>query len=72
MNDVDLRCRICGSKDVYCIQETYLKDRPWAIIHVGYCKDCSKEIEMFEIGLVNTRKFYDSIDGRIYNEGKKK
>lgn len=71
MNDVDLRCRICGSKDVYCIQETYLKDRPWAIIHVGYCKECSKEIERFEIGLVNTRKFYDSIDGRIYNEGKK-
>lgn len=71
MKDVDLRCRICGSKDVYCIQETYLKDRPWAIIHVGYCKDCSKEIEMFEIGLVNTRKFYDSIDGRVYNEGVK-
>lgn len=71
MNDVDLRCRICGSKDVYCIQETYLKDRPWAIIHVGYCKDCSKEIEMFEIGLVNTRKFYDSIDGRIYDKEEK-
>ena len=68
MKDVDLRCRICGSKDIYCIQETYLKDRPWAIIHVGYCRDCSNEIERFEIGLVNTRKFYDSIDGRIYDK----
>lgn len=71
MKDVDLRCRICGSKDVYCIQETYLKDRPQAIIHVGYCENCSKEIERFEIGLVNTRKFYDSIDGRIYDEEEK-
>lgn len=48
-------CRICGSKDIYCIQETYLKDNPFAIVHVGYCKRCAKEIESFELQMRNQR-----------------
>ena len=53
----DITCRICGSKDIYCIQETSLVSDPWMIVHVAYCKDCAKEIELFEIQLRVHKRF---------------
>ena len=49
--NVEMECRICGSKKIYCVQETYLKDKPFAIVHVGYCERCAKDIELFELQL---------------------
>ena len=48
-------CRICGSKEIYCIQETSLVSNPWMIVHLAYCEKCAKEIESFELQLRNKR-----------------
>ena len=46
-----MRCRICGSPDIYCIRETSLVNASWGIVHEGYCKDCAKELETHELEL---------------------
>lgn len=42
-------CRICGSEDIYCIQETSFVDQPWMIVHIAYCEKCAKDIEQYEL-----------------------
>lgn len=49
------KCRICGSKEIYCIQETSLVSNPWMIVHLAYCKKCAKDIESFELQMRNKR-----------------
>ena len=49
-------CRICGSEKVYCVQETYLYDKPYAKCHTFYCEKCAKDIELFELQLQNQRR----------------
>jgi len=56
MNDADIACRVCGSRKVFCIQETHCIDRPYAIIHLGYCERCAKDIEHFELELQSQRR----------------
>lgn len=46
-----MRCRICGSADIYCIRETSLVTASWGVVHEGYCKDCAKELETHELQL---------------------
>lgn len=48
-------CRICGSKEIYCIQETSLVSHPWMIVHTAYCKKCAKDIELYELQMRNQR-----------------
>ena len=47
----DTICRICGSKEIYCIQETSLVSNPWMIVHLAYCEKCAKVIEQYELHL---------------------
>lgn len=42
-------CRICGSKEIYCIQETNLVKHRWLIVHTAYCEKCAKDIELYEL-----------------------
>ena len=51
----DITCRICGSTEIYCIQETSLVNNPWMIVHVAYCERCAKIIEQYELHLREQR-----------------
>ena len=51
----DTTCRICGSKEIYCIQETSLVSNPWMIVHSAYCEKCAKDIELYELQMRNQR-----------------
>ena len=52
----DTTCRICGSKEIYCIQETSHIGNPWMIIHLAYCEKCAKDIEQYELQLIKNRR----------------
>ena len=51
----DPTCRICGSKEIYCLQETSLVSQPWVIVHLAYCKRCAREIELLELQMIDQR-----------------
>lgn len=48
-------CRVCGSENIYCIQETHLIDKSWAIVHTAYCEKCAKDLEQYELQLRKQR-----------------
>lgn len=52
----NIKCRICGSKDIYCIQETTLVNNPWMIVHLAYCENCAKIIESFELSMIQIKE----------------
>lgn len=52
----DTKCRICGSKEIYCIQETSLVNNSWMIVHLAYCERCAKIIESFELSMIQINK----------------
>lgn len=50
------KCRICGSEKIYTYVTTELAGHPWMSVHSAYCEKCAKDIELFELQLVNRRR----------------